>query len=119
MLSSCSFRSVRGRCVQIKLVLSLTPLVGYTMNDLFFEWLENGAVQVSEGLTLPQFIMRDEKELGYCTKHYNTGQMKHKAMFYHSHLYIKTCKIMAKMYLLKSESHLCDSYLKVYLYIGQ
>lgn len=72
---------MRGCCVQIKLVLSLTSLVGYTMNDLFFEWLENGAVQVSEGLTLPQFIMRDEKELGYCTKHYNTGQMKHKAMF--------------------------------------
>ncbi|CAG05892.1 unnamed protein product, partial [Tetraodon nigroviridis] len=48
--------------------------VGYTMNDLIFEWLENGAVQVSDGLTLPQFIMRDEKELGYCTKHYNTGK---------------------------------------------
>ncbi|XP_023193227.1 glycine receptor subunit alpha-2 isoform X1 [Xiphophorus maculatus] len=47
---------------------------GYTMNDLIFEWLENGAVQVSEGLTLPQFIMKDEKELGYCTKHYNTGK---------------------------------------------
>lgn len=43
------------------------------MNDLIFEWLENGAVQVSDGLTLPQFIMREEKELGYCTKHYNTG----------------------------------------------
>lgn len=48
-------------------------LVGYTMNDLIFEWQENGAVQVSEGLTLPQFIMREEKELGYCTKQYNTG----------------------------------------------
>ncbi|XP_026151411.1 glycine receptor subunit alpha-2 isoform X1 [Mastacembelus armatus] len=47
---------------------------GYTMNDLIFEWMENGAVQVSEGLTLPQFIMREEKELGYCTKHYNTGK---------------------------------------------
>lgn len=47
------------------------------MNDLIFEWLENGAVQVSEGLTLPQFIMREEKELGYCTKHYNTGQRTH------------------------------------------
>ncbi|XP_032424146.1 glycine receptor subunit alpha-2 isoform X1 [Xiphophorus hellerii] len=47
---------------------------GYTMNDLIFEWLENGAVQVSEGLTLPQFIMKEEKELGYCTKHYNTGK---------------------------------------------
>ncbi|XP_054888177.1 glycine receptor subunit alpha-2 isoform X2 [Poeciliopsis prolifica] len=52
----------------------LLPSVGYTMNDLVFEWLENGAVQVSEGLTLPQFIMREEKELGYCTKHYNTGK---------------------------------------------
>ncbi|KAM9343110.1 glycine receptor subunit alpha-2 isoform 1-T1 [Pholidichthys leucotaenia] len=47
---------------------------GYTMNDLIFEWQEAGAVQVSEGLTLPQFIMREEKELGYCTKHYNTGK---------------------------------------------
>uniref|UniRef100_A0A671PXU9 Glycine receptor subunit alpha-2-like n=1 Tax=Sinocyclocheilus anshuiensis TaxID=1608454 RepID=A0A671PXU9_9TELE len=47
---------------------------GYTMNDLIFEWLEKGPVQVAEGLTLPQFIIRDEKELGFCTKHYNTGQ---------------------------------------------
>ncbi|GAA6080006.1 glycine receptor subunit alpha-2 isoform X1 [Tachysurus ichikawai] len=47
---------------------------GYTMNDLIFEWLETGPVQVAEGLTLPQFIMREEKELGYCTKHYNTGK---------------------------------------------
>ncbi|XP_066497028.1 glycine receptor subunit alpha-2 [Hoplias malabaricus] len=47
---------------------------GYTMNDLIFEWLDEGPVQVAEGLTLPQFIMRDEKELGYCTKHYNTGK---------------------------------------------
>lgn len=47
------------------------------MNDLIFEWLENGAVQVSDGLTLPQFIMKEEKELGYCTKHYNTGQTTH------------------------------------------
>ncbi|XP_016345268.1 glycine receptor subunit alpha-2 [Sinocyclocheilus anshuiensis] len=45
---------------------------GYTMNDLIFEWLDKGPVQVAEGLTLPQFIIRDEKELGYCTKHYNT-----------------------------------------------
>lgn len=49
------------------------------MNDLIFEWLEVGAVQVSDGLTLPQFIMRDEQELGYCTKHYNTGERKHTA----------------------------------------
>ncbi|XP_060792715.1 glycine receptor subunit alpha-2 [Neoarius graeffei] len=47
---------------------------GYTMNDLIFEWLEMGPVQVAEGLTLPQFIIREEKELGYCTKHYNTGK---------------------------------------------
>ncbi|TTK00924.1 Glycine receptor subunit alpha-2 [Bagarius yarrelli] len=47
---------------------------GYTMNDLIFEWLETGPVQVAEGLTLPQFIIREEKELGYCTKHYNTGK---------------------------------------------
>uniref|UniRef100_A0A8V0Z1F8 Glycine receptor alpha 4 (pseudo n=1 Tax=Gallus gallus TaxID=9031 RepID=A0A8V0Z1F8_CHICK len=47
---------------------------GYTMNDLIFEWLEEQeAVQVAEGLTLPQFILRDEKDLGYCTKYYNTG----------------------------------------------
>ncbi len=48
--------------------------VGYTMNDLIFEWLDKGPVQVADGLTLPQFLIRDEKELGYCTKHYNTGQ---------------------------------------------
>lgn len=56
----------------------MTPLsfpVGYTMNDLIFEWLEEQeAVQVAEGLTLPQFILRDEKDLGYCTKYYNTGE---------------------------------------------
>lgn len=51
------------------------PPVGYTMNDLIFEWLEEQeAVQVAEGLTLPQFILRDEKDLGYCTKYYNTGE---------------------------------------------
>lgn len=48
--------------------------VGYTMNDLIFEWQENGAVQVADGLTLPQFILKEEKDLRYCTKHYNTGQ---------------------------------------------
>ncbi|XP_028311671.1 glycine receptor subunit alpha-3 isoform X3 [Gouania willdenowi] len=47
---------------------------GYTMNDLIFEWQENGPVQVAEGLTLPQFIMKDESDLRYCTKHYNTGK---------------------------------------------
>lgn len=48
--------------------------VGYTMNDLIFEWLSDGPVQVAEGLTLPQFILKEDKELGYCTKHYNTGE---------------------------------------------
>ncbi|XP_062998055.1 glycine receptor subunit alpha-4-like [Elgaria multicarinata webbii] len=48
---------------------------GYTMNDLIFEWVKGQeAVQVADGLTLPQFILRDEKDLGYCTKSYNTGK---------------------------------------------
>lgn len=82
-LESCEFcllffpRFLRGRWPK-RASVSLPP-VGYTMNDLVFEWLENGAVQVSDGLTLPQFIMRDEKELGYCTKHYNTGEREHAA----------------------------------------
>ncbi|KAK1903822.1 Glycine receptor subunit alphaZ1 [Dissostichus eleginoides] len=46
---------------------------GYTMNDLVFEWDEKGAVQVADGLTLPQFLLKDEKDLRYCTKHYNTA----------------------------------------------
>lgn len=52
----------------------LSPPVGYTMNDLIFEWDEKGAVQVADGLTLPQFILKEEKDLRYCTKHYNTGE---------------------------------------------
>ncbi|KAF0038180.1 hypothetical protein F2P81_008664 [Scophthalmus maximus] len=47
---------------------------GYTMNDLIFEWLDVGAVQVADDLTLPQFVLNDEQGLGYCTKHYNTGK---------------------------------------------
>ncbi|MBN3300048.1 GLRA3 protein, partial [Amia calva] len=47
---------------------------GYTMNDLIFEWQENGPVQFAEGLTLPQFILKKESDLRYCTKHYNTGK---------------------------------------------
>uniref|UniRef100_UPI00358DF4F7 glycine receptor subunit alpha-2-like isoform X5 n=1 Tax=Myxine glutinosa TaxID=7769 RepID=UPI00358DF4F7 len=47
---------------------------GYTMNDLIFEWMEKNAVQVADGLTLPQFVLKDEKDMGYCTKHYNTGK---------------------------------------------
>lgn len=46
------------------------------MNDLIFEWQEQGAVQVADGLTLPQFILKEEKDLRYCTKHYNTGRCK-------------------------------------------
>lgn len=46
------------------------------MNDLIFEWDEKGAVQVADGLTLPQFILKEEKDLRYCTKHYNTGEEK-------------------------------------------
>lgn len=49
--------------------------VGYTMNDLIFEWQSNGPVQVADGLTLPQFILKDESDLRYCTKHYNTGNI--------------------------------------------
>lgn len=54
-------------------LLSVSLLVGYTMNDLIFEWLDVGAVQVADDLTLPQFVLKDEQGLGYCTKHYNTG----------------------------------------------
>ncbi|XP_077790307.1 glycine receptor subunit alpha-3 isoform X2 [Podarcis muralis] len=46
---------------------------GYTMNDLIFEWQEKGAVQVADGLTLPQFLLKEDKDLCYCTKHYNTA----------------------------------------------
>uniref|UniRef100_A0A3Q2WAE3 Glycine receptor, alpha 3 n=1 Tax=Haplochromis burtoni TaxID=8153 RepID=A0A3Q2WAE3_HAPBU len=49
---------------------------GYTMNDLIFEWQENGPVQVADGLTLPQFILKDESDLRYCTKHYNTDRVE-------------------------------------------
>ncbi|KAJ8266519.1 hypothetical protein GJAV_G00131370 [Gymnothorax javanicus] len=47
---------------------------GYTMNDLIFEWLDVNPVQVADDLTLPQFVLKEEKDLGYCTKHYNTGK---------------------------------------------
>ncbi|XP_034454099.1 glycine receptor, alpha 4a isoform X1 [Hippoglossus hippoglossus] len=47
---------------------------GYTMNDLIFEWLSENPVQVAEDLTLPQFVLKEEKDLGYCTKYYNTGK---------------------------------------------
>lgn len=48
--------------------------VGYTMNDLIFEWLSNNPVQVADDLTLPQFVLKEEMDLGYCTKYYNTGR---------------------------------------------
>ncbi|KAG9349087.1 hypothetical protein JZ751_029407, partial [Albula glossodonta] len=48
--------------------------VGYTMNDLIFEWLAEAPVQVADDLMLPQFVLKEEKDLGYCTKHYNTGK---------------------------------------------
>ncbi|XP_078071592.1 glycine receptor subunit alpha-3 isoform X5 [Mustelus asterias] len=47
---------------------------GYTMNDLIFEWDEDKPVQTADGLTLPQFLLKEEKDLRYCTKHYNTGR---------------------------------------------
>ncbi|XP_058654886.1 glycine receptor, alpha 4a isoform X2 [Onychostoma macrolepis] len=47
---------------------------GYTMNDLIFEWLSDSPVQVADDLTLPQFLLKEENDLGYCTKHYNTGK---------------------------------------------
>ena len=58
----------------LSVYLPVCPLVGYTMNDLIFEWDEKGAVQVADGLTLPQFLLKEEKDLRYCTKHYNTGE---------------------------------------------
>lgn len=61
-------------CKLIPIISSLSfYLVGYTMNDLIFEWLDVGAVQVADDLMLPQFVLKEEKGLGYCTKHYNTG----------------------------------------------
>lgn len=45
------------------------------MNDLIFEWLSENPVQVADDLTLPQFVLKEEKDLGYCTKHYNTGTL--------------------------------------------
>uniref|UniRef100_A0A8C1T6X8 Glycine receptor, alpha 4a n=1 Tax=Cyprinus carpio TaxID=7962 RepID=A0A8C1T6X8_CYPCA len=47
---------------------------GYTMNDLIFKWLSDSPVQVADDLTLPQFLLKEEKDLGYCTKYYNTGK---------------------------------------------
>ena len=55
-------------------IFTMFCLVGYTMNDLIFEWQDEAPVQVAEGLTLPQFLLKEEKDLRYCTKHYNTGR---------------------------------------------
>lgn len=55
------------------------------MNDLIFEWLAEGAVQVADDLTLPQFVLKEEKDLGYCTKHYNTGTIG---------LYLQSAKLL-------------------------
>ena len=45
------------------------------MNDLVFDWLDIGPVQVADDLMLPQFVLKEEKGHGYCTKHYNTGRL--------------------------------------------
>lgn len=55
------------------MVVLLFSAVGYTMNDLIFEWLSENPVQVADDLMLPQFVLKEEKDLGYCTKYYNTG----------------------------------------------
>ncbi|KAM6970664.1 glycine receptor, alpha 4b [Aplochiton taeniatus] len=47
---------------------------GYTMNDLIFQWLDVGPVQVADDLQLPQFVLKEGNDLGYCTKNYNTGK---------------------------------------------
>ncbi|XP_014826751.1 PREDICTED: glycine receptor subunit alpha-2-like isoform X3 [Poecilia mexicana] len=83
-LESCEFilhgRQSQKLCIDLVSELvahcaaSLCFLVGYTMNDLIFEWLDVGAVQVADDLTLPQFVLKEEKGLGYCTKNYNTGK---------------------------------------------
>lgn len=69
-------------------------LVGYTMNDLIFEWLSDGPVQVAEGLTLPQFILKEDKELGYCTKHYNTGEQSLNLSFNNYLSYYTLCSFV-------------------------
>ncbi|KAK3509202.1 hypothetical protein QTP70_025562, partial [Hemibagrus guttatus] len=46
--------------------------LGYTMNDLIFQWLDKGPVQVADDLTMPQFVLKEEKDLGYCTQNTTT-----------------------------------------------
>lgn len=79
-LESCELIVQGSKTLHIDFVMNLSHtlvsvslVVGYTMNDLIFEWLDVGAVQVADDLTLPQFVLKEEKGLGYCTKHYNTG----------------------------------------------
>ncbi|KAI5628615.1 glycine receptor subunit alpha-2 precursor [Silurus asotus] len=70
-LSPVSLPPVSLRPVSLSLVsLRLVSLPPVSLSP----WLETAPVQVAEGLTLPQFIIREEKDLGYCTKHYNTGK---------------------------------------------
>ncbi|XP_023598686.1 glycine receptor subunit alpha-3 [Trichechus manatus latirostris] len=73
---------------------------GYTMNDLIFEWQDEAPVQVAEGLTLPQFLLKEEKDLRYCTKHYNTVSIGILLITNHRKLKInklKYCKIDGKI----------------------
>lgn len=56
------------------------------MNDLIFEWLDVGAVQVADDLMLPQFVLKEEKGLGYCTKYYNTGTHPEILLLPHLHI---------------------------------
>lgn len=74
MISVCAIHGA----LSLSLVLSICHFpscpVGYTMNDLIFQWLDEGPVQVADDLMLPQFVLKEEKDLGYCTKHYNTGE---------------------------------------------
>lgn len=71
-MDRCNSHFYAHICTFLSHYLSLFT-VGYTMNDLIFEWLSESPVQVADDLTLPQFLLKEEKDLGYCTKHYNTG----------------------------------------------
>lgn len=72
--------------IYILFIYYTLPIVGYTMNDLIFEWQDEAPVQVAEGLTLPQFLLKEEKDLRYCTKHYNTGMLHYNLWFYGSQM---------------------------------
>uniref|UniRef100_A0A8C0WHV3 Neurotransmitter-gated ion-channel ligand-binding domain-containing protein n=1 Tax=Castor canadensis TaxID=51338 RepID=A0A8C0WHV3_CASCN len=86
---------------------------GYTMNDLIFEWQEQGAVQVADGLTLPQFILKEEKDLRYCTKHYNTGgcspvPLERQMGYYLIQMYIPSLLIVILSWI-PSDQHGCGT----------